>query len=506
MSRPKVAVLTESPDDSPRSWAAVEYIIEVLEKEYDVTRLSVLNSEPRNGKKATKTELKNAGDVVNRASQYPFVVLVGNTPLQAITGSTGISRERGRPRKIGKSIMLPVNNPMTIFHDPLQEDVLKSDLELFRSIVKFGGIPEEKELNIRIVQDRGDFLKMLEDLRGTVAFDVETNSLNPFQVTNEDGEHEPAKVTALGFSTARYQWCLGLNSPTAPLTQTEVASWMDELTDVLRDCFIVTHNGKFDMLWMWVHFGVRWRIDFDTMLAHFLLNENMRHGLKYLAMVYLKAPDWEVDLETKKGAGSFLDQAKYLAHDVYYTRMLRFVFGKMLNGDQEVRDVFKHIMIPSANIFVEIEYDGVYIDMNKFEDAEAYLREQYNSALGRLRQWEPKYVVNTKGKQEPFNWGSPKQLGKLLFDDLKLPVIERTAAGGRSCSESVLKRLNHPMVQDLLKFREAKQQLSFFIDGWKPYLHKRSDGYYLHPSFKLHGTVTDADRVRPFPDRASRRS
>lgn len=490
MSRPKVAVLTESPDDSHKTLAAVEYIMEDLEQDCDVTRLSVLDREPKNGKQATKTELKAVVGLKEKLAKFKYVVLVGNTPLQAVTGTAGISKRRGRPIEQDGITFLPMNNPTIIFHDPNQEVVLKNDLELVRSILKFGGVPEEKRLSIRIVTCYDDFKEMLKDLRGSVAFDIEGNSLNSFQTHNEDGELEPAKITALGFGTARHQWILGFNTPTSPLTQDEVQGWMDELTDVLDDCQIITHNGKFDMLWMWVHFGVKWQMFFDTMLAHFLLDENSRHGLKYLAQVLLGAPDWEVDLDTKKGAGSFLKQAKYLAHDVFYTRELRFYLGKLLNEELDVKDVFHFILMPSANLFVEIEYDGVYIDLSKFEEAENFLRGQYNDALKQLKQWEPTGLKDARGRPMQFNWGSTKQLGSLLYDRLKLPVIEKTAGGGRSCSESVLKRLNHPMVTDLLKLREAKQQLSFFIDGWKPYLHVKSDGSYLHPSFKLHGTVT----------------
>lgn len=483
MSRAEVVVLTESPDDCSRTWPAVKHIMERLENEgVSVVRMSVLEGEPRNGKQATKTELRSAVDLMERLSRYRYVVLVGNTPLQAVTGKAGISRMRGRPFKQGKVLYLPMNNPSIISHDPNQATILESDLELLRSILKFGGIPEERRLSIRIVSDREDFNEMLADLTGSVSFDVETTGLYPWA--------EGAKITAMGFGTSRHQWIMGFNSSDSPLDQDQVADWIDELTEVLDDCLLITHNGKFDLLWMWVHFGVHWKMYFDTMLAHYLLDENSRHGLKYLAQVFLSAPDWEVDLDTKKGAGSFLKQAKYLAHDVFYTRALKFTLAGMLKEDEDIEGVFWSLMMPMANLFVEVEYDGVFIDIRQFEDAEAFLREQYDDALSRLKQWEPRGLVDARGRPMEFNWGSPKQLGELLYDRLKLPVIEETKAGGRSCSESVLKRLNHPMVTDLLKFREAKQQLSFFIDGWKPYLHKRPDGWYLHPSFKLHGTVT----------------
>lgn len=478
-----VAILTESPDDCPRTWPAIDYIANDLEEDgYKVTRLSVLPGEPRNGKQATKTELKEAAGVADKAKEFDLVILVGNTPLQLITGSAGISKMSGKPLSMGKTIFLPMNNPSIIQHDPNQEVVLKNHMQLVRSIIKFGGVPEEKRLSIQLVTDEDGFRRMLKDLRGTVSFDIETNGLYPFA--------KDAQIKAIGFGTKKHQWIIPVDLPDSPLTHSEVMEWMDDLTEVLEDCNIVTHNGKFDMLWMWVHFGVKWEMSFDTMLAHYALDENSRHGLKYLAQVLLNAPDWEVDLDTKQGKGSLAKLVKYHAHDLFYTRELRFVLGRMLNDDVDVKDVFNWILMPSANLFVEIEYDGVYIDIDQLDAADEYIRGRYDEALSKLKQWEPKGLVNSKGKPVEFNWGSPKQLGELLYDRLKLPVIERTAAGGRSCSESVLKRLEHPMVQDLLQFREAKQQLSFFIDGWRPHLHKRPDGHYLHPSFKLHGTVT----------------
>lgn len=266
---------------------------------------------------------------------------------------------------------------------------------------------------------------------------------------------------------------------------------MDEVNERRDDFMLIAHNGKFDLLWTWVHLGVKWEVDFDTMLAHYLLNENMRHGLKYLAQVYCGAPDWEIDLTEKQGMNVPLKKhCKYLAHDLYYTRELRFVFGKMLREDWEVKRVFDKIMMPCANLFIEVEYDGVFIDMDQFGEAEEVLREQYETALAELKQWEPEYVLDAKGKQQPFNWGSPPQLAKLLFEDLGIKPLDKTAAGNPSTSESVIKRIDHPCTEALLRFRAAKQQLSFFIDGWKPFLHKQSRGYYLHPSFKLHGTVT----------------
>jgi DNA polymerase-1 len=167
---------------------------------------------------------------------------------------------------------------------------------------------------------------------------------------------------------------------------------------------------------------------------------------------------------------------------LYYTRKLKPIFLDMLRKDKGVKRVFDYILMPLSKLYTEAEYDGVCVNIEKFGDAEKHLRKEFSAAERSLKKWGD------------INWGSTKQLSELLFNKLGLDVIEVTAAGNASCNESVLNQLDHPCVIDLLKLRHAKQQLSFFIEGWKPYLHKRRVNgrwyYFLHPTFKIHGTVT----------------
>src|SRR5690606_14393156 len=137
----------------------------------------------------------------------------------------------------------------------------------------------------------------------------------------------------------------------------------ERLTEALEDVILVTHGGKFDMLWMAVKYGVWWRNDFDTMLASYACDENMRHGLKELAQKFCGAPNWDVDSDTKRGNRSLKKLVLYHAHDLYYTRKLRYHFGRELKKDPQVKRVFDHILMPCARLFTEIEFDGVYIDV-----------------------------------------------------------------------------------------------------------------------------------------------
>jgi DNA polymerase-1 len=346
--------------------------------------------------------------------------------------------------------------------------MIETDIQSFREIVKNGGAPKEKKLEYTIVENESEIIDMLDDLKGCVSFDIETTCLYPWD--------EDAKVRAIGFGTKRHQWCIY----TDDWSKGQLKRIIRKIDKRLRNCVIAAQNGKFDSLWMRVHFDVRWNIDFDTMLAHYMLDENSRHGLKYLATAYLGAPDYDIKAQTAERE----PLCKYLALDLLYTRKLRFIFGKMLNKEPIVKEVYEKILMPCARLFVGTEYNGVFINTDKMDDAEVYLRGELAQAKEKLDEYATENPIPSKVGE--MNWGSPQQVAYLLFEEFGLDVVERTKKGAASTSESVLKRIDHPLVESLLRYRGAKQQLSFFIEGWKPYLVDSK----LHPSFKLHGTVT----------------
>lgn len=389
-----------------------------------------------------------------------FVLLLGNVPLISVTGKGGIKKHRGKPFELNGVLYLPTFHPSFILRDDRYRSYFERDIEYFVDIVEHGGIPQEKDLDFTIVTTEGQLLDMLGDIAadGEASFDIETTCLYPWQAD--------AAINSIGFGTSSRQY---LMEPTSARVAT--------IDKFLRKHKIklVCQNGKFDFLWMWVHYGVEWfpQFDFDTMLAHYLLDENDLHDLKYLAKRYFGAHDWDILAEEKTQALNPV-VARYQAHDLYYTLKLKRYLAKKLADDKDIERLFHKLMMPLARLFVEIEYDGLYIDLDKMDAAERYLKKVMRQAEAKMK------------KYADINFASPKQLGVLLFDTLKLPVLEKTKKGARSTNESVLKRLDHPVVESILAFRGAKQQHSFFIEGWKPFL----DGHYLHPSFKLHGTVT----------------
>lgn len=397
-----------------------------------------------------------------------YVLLLGATALLSVLGKKlSITKARGKPFEQNGIIYLPTFHPAYLLKNEAAEPIFRADLRLFSEIVEQGEIPRERGLNYTIVNDQKTLTKCLADLKGLVSFDIETTGLYPWA--------KEGAVTAIGFGTKSNQWLIPFNISGSNWSLDAQQDIVKKIDKRLGQCTLVMHNGKFDAVWMKVHYDVLWKPDFDTMLAHYMLDENARHGLKSLTQIYLNAPDYDIDADIKKGNFTYNDLAEYHALDVYYTRKLYFIFMKELRRDPQTKKLFDKLMMPCSHLFIDVEVRGVYVDVKGFDKAEAYLREEKQKAEDILA----KYSTDV-------NWRSPAQLATLLYDELNIPIIDRTAKGAPSTNESVLKRIDHPIAHALLKYRGHDQQLKMFIDGWKPFL----DGSRLHPSFKLHGTVT----------------
>lgn len=459
-----------------------------------------------NNKTPTKSEIKKC----NKWLQYQiarvkpkFILTLGAVPYEALTGQKGFKKSRGKPFKLDGAVVIPTFGAGAFKHDPRLRDVTHRDLILLKECIAFGGIPESKELDFTVVDTWDKVDEMIDDLRGTVAGDLETTRLYPFTTAWDEliqegeandkllilhkgthGNIEPPRIVSMQWGTRKHQWVVPMETA-GVWTRKELEQIVKRVDKALKRCYIVGHNWKFDALWMRCRFGVVWKADFDTMLAHYIIDENDRHGLKELAMKYCEAVDWDIEGADKQKWSA--KNAKYAAHDVFYTRKLKFILSAMLDEDLQIRKIFQKILMPCSGLFIDAEFEGVSVDIDKMDEAEDYLRDEVTAALKKLKRWEPEEKVDKKGRPIPFNWGSPKQVGTLLYDDLDIMPVEFTGTGAPSVSESALNQIEHECVSDLLKYRGANQQLSFFIDGWKPYL--TSDNK-IHPSFKIHGTVT----------------
>lgn len=339
---------------------------------------------------------------------------------------------------------------------------------------------------LEIIESEADFKRALKEIEKSewISFDTETSGLNPFA--------PDAYLASLGIGTLTRDWTFPLDHYKGKLyrNRKEQKARVLKITDVVKGKKKAAHNGKFDSLFIRQLFGVWWWVDFDTMLAHYNLNENEWHGLKELSMKYLDADDYDIPLTDKQGrTGTLQKHCEYLGYDCEYVTRLRKRFTRMLKAEPNADKLFRNLTMPVAKLYTKIEFRGVPIDERKLADGKKFWEEIAVSSGKELKRLTKNYIPkpNKKGKIPPLNFGSPQQLSELLFGHFKLKPLDKTPKGAFSTSESVLKRLNHPICQHILNNREATKNLSTFIESWKSRLDEKGR---IHPSFKVHGTVT----------------
>lgn len=365
-------------------------------------------------------------------------------------------------------------SPSIIYYDIKRAPAVKQAFSVFRNLTK--GIENElPKLNIKFITNIREAKKAMdfyEENYNAIAYDIETTGLNRFK----------DRVNLLGFGNDKVQYILPLEAPYSPLRRQRILQkgLVDYIIKRLNRLKTIAQNGKFDDLFLRFRYKVKPRLDFDIMLASHLLDENTPNGLKENAVMELGAPAWDVNIDLKKGIlkseRDYQDYCTYLGYDVYYTYKLYKVFKKRLRSDVSINKIFKHLVMPAARAYEDIETRGVYVYPDRFKKVEEELR-------GKLAD-----VVEELNEYKEINWSSDKQIADYLYNELELPVIEKTDAGAPSTSESTLKRLSkhHPVIDLILKYRGIAIQISHFVDGW---IDRMYEGR-LYPVFKLHGTVT----------------
>ncbi len=255
-----------------------------------------------------------------------------------------------------------------------------------------------------------------------------------------------------------------------------------------EDILWIGQNIKYDLtILKWYGYALKGQM-FDTMLAHYVIEPEGKRGMDVLSAKYLGYEP--VSIETligKKGKnqGNMRDvpveQVKeYAAEDADVTFQLKQTFSPMLDK-QEVRKVFEHVENPLVPVLVDMEYEGVGIDVN-------FLKE-YSKELER----EIKIAEESVYKQAGivFNLASPKQLGEVLFDKMKLDdKAKKTKTGQYATGEDVLAKLRnkHQIVDDILAFRELSKLKSTYVDALPTMINPKTGR--VHTSFNQAVAVT----------------
>jgi DNA polymerase-1 len=254
------------------------------------------------------------------------------------------------------------------------------------------------------------------------------------------------------------------------------------------DVLWIGQNIKYDMIMLkWYGFSLKGSI-YDTMLAHYVIDPDGKRNMDILSMKYLNY--LPVSIETligKKGKGQLsMRQApveavkEYAAEDADVTWQLKKAFDPLLT-DKSVRKVFEDVENPLVPVLLDMEYEGVGLDVD-------FLRE-YSTELGTEIQKAEESVYKHAGVN--FNIGSPKQLGEVLFEIMKIDAGQKkTRTGQYATGEDVLQKLRnkHAIVEDILAYRELTKLKSTYVDSLPSLINPRTGR--LHTSFNQAVAVT----------------
>lgn len=250
---------------------------------------------------------------------------------------------------------------------------------------------------------------------------------------------------------------------------------------------LVGQNIKFDMS-MLAHYNISLKNKlFDTMLAHYLIDPEQRHNMDYLADVYLNYETLRIEELIGRGKSQVnmrmvpLEPLKdYAAEDADVTYRLYEVFKPQL-AENQLTNLFEDMEMPLVEVLSTMECNGVKIDSDN-------LKQISDQQAKQIKELESQIFANA-GKE--FNIASPKQLGEILFDDLKIKApAKKTKTGQYPTGEEVLQKIitAHPIVQEILDWRGLSKLKSTYVDAL-PALINPCDGL-VHTSYNQAVTAT----------------
>ena len=251
----------------------------------------------------------------------------------------------------------------------------------------------------------------------------------------------------------------------------------------------IAQNIKYDMSVL-RNYGIEIKgATYDTMLAHYLIEPEKRHGMDALALAYLSYEPMSIEnLIGKKGAkqGNMREVElnlikEYAAEDADITLQLKPFLDKQLTTNPKAVQLLNEVEMPLARVLSAIECEGVNLDV-------PFLQEMSKTLEADSKAVQEK-IFATAGQE--FNIASPKQLGEILFEKLKLdPKAKKTKTGQYMTGEEVLSKLEaeHEIASLILDFRELQKLKSTYVDAL-PALISPTTGR-IHTSFMQAVTAT----------------
>ena len=349
-------------------------------------------------------------------------------------------------------------------------------------------LPEEKKLDeshYRLITDQKECLALLEDLKKVKSFAIDLETTSPYPMW--------ADLVGVSFAHTPHQAFyipLGHRHPEAK-NQLPLPWTLEQLRPILEDREVkkVGQNLKYDWIVL-KRYGIHIQgIYCDTMIASYLLNPTKHnHNLSEIAREYLDRT--VMDFKEVAGAGKkavTLDQVDpekvkdYSCEDADVALQLSHILLPKLE-EEGFKDLFDQVEIPLLIVLAKMEMNGVKIDRDLLQE---YSKEMESQLLQKVER-----IYGLAG--EIFNINSSQQLGKILFDKLKLPVVKKTKTG-YSTDGDVLTKLSvqHDLPLEILGYRNLSKLKSTYLDALPKLIHPKTGR--IHTSYNQ--TVTATGRL-----------
>ncbi len=386
---------------------------------------------------------------------------------------------------------VPVDSPLKDFS--LSPPDLKSLKEIFKEL-EFNKLlkelfAEEASLSARrdyrLITDQNELLTLLEDLRRATTFSIDLETTSPYPMW--------ADLVGISLSYAPHQaFYIPLGHQDQRTTPQLPLPWaLEQLKPVLEDREVkkVGQNIKYEWIVL-KRYGIHLQgLDGDTMVASYLLNPTKHnHNLSEIAQEYLdrSVTDFKEVVGSGMKAVTFdqieLEKARdYSCEDADVTLQLsRLLFPKL--KEEGFKDLFNQVEMPLVTVLAKMEMNGVKIDLD--------LLQEYSKEIETQLQQKMERIYGLAG--EVFNINSSQQLGKILFDKLKLPIIKKTKTGASTDVEVLTKlSLQHDLPLEILGYRNLSKLKSTYVDALPKLIHPKTGR--VHTSYNQ--TVTATGRL-----------
>ena len=376
--------------------------------------------------------------------------------------------------KKSEAVQKPVNGQLDLFANFTTEDSRTQNFANFETL-------KTTSHDYKLVDNEEDMRSLCDFFltKQILSLDTETTSTNPIE----------AELVGLSFAVEESK---AFYVP-VPEKREEAQRVVEIFRPVYEEETIlkVGQNIKYD-LEVLANYGVELKGRmFDTMIAHYLIQPELRHNMDYMAEVYLNYQTIHIDeLIGPKGKNQRSmrslppnDVYEYACEDADITLRLKNVLEPKLK-EAEVESLFWEIEMPLMPVLASMEMNGVRIDTESLQETSRLFTE-------RMIQLE-QHIYELAG--EEFNISSPKQVGDILFG--KMQIIEKpkkTKTGQYVTSEEVLQQLRtkHKIVDDILNFRGLKKLLGTYVDALPKLINPKTG--HIHTSFNQ--TVTATGRL-----------